>query len=196
MRWLFDIGTIGPIKNLSCKFRGRWFQSANENESRNKQQTTKNERDTMKTMKLELKKLANNENVKVNLMALPMGFLTEVESDKGGTTYKPVSQKVWRELSGLGNAESKREYRKNWQKFTAAASADMSAQIAMGMMVKHVKVSSTGERGYRLGEMKGGEALGKVKELTAVEVDALAAKSLGMSVEEFKALKESRLPKA
>lgn len=115
------------------------------------------------------------------------GFFVNKTTSNGAQSLKPISRVQYRKLHGLKNAESKRKYAADLALLRTVVTADFAASAAT-MDFGGIAVSKSGVRKYTLKPAQA-VTVTKVRELTADEEMALAAKVMGVSIEQFQAMK-------
>jgi hypothetical protein len=115
------------------------------------------------------------------------GFFVNATNKAGTHSLKPISRVAYRKLHKLGNAESKRKYAADLALLRTCITADFAANAAT-MDFGGIAVTKSGTRKYTLRPAQA-VTVTKVRELTADEEMAVAAKVMGVSVEQFKSMK-------
>lgn len=115
------------------------------------------------------------------------GFFVQKTNSNGAHSLKPISRVQYRKIHKLGNAESKRKYAADLALLRTVVTADFAASAAT-MDFGGVTVTKGGVKKYTLTPAKA-VTVTKVRELNADEELAVAARVMGVSVEQFKAMK-------
>ena len=115
------------------------------------------------------------------------GFFTNNTNKQGASSLKPITRVQYRKLHQLGNAESKRKYAADLALLRTTVTADFAANAAT-MDFGGIAVTRSGVRKYTLRPAMA-VTVTKARELTAEEELAVAAKVMGVSVEQFQAMK-------
>ena len=127
----------------------------------------------------------NEGNVLKNLQTA--GFFVSKTNSNGAHSLKPISRVAYRKLHKLGNAESKRKYAADLSMLRTIVTADFAASAAT-MDFGGIAVTKGGVRKYTLNPAKA-VTVTKVRDLTADEELAVAARVMGVTVEQFKSMK-------